>query len=276
MTDLKECTRITLPKPLPTEEEAKLEIRKNTQLQIFRDYMNKNTRKGGQLETNLTTEEQEGLKSLQKRVQEGKIIVLKTDKSSKFAVTNQQEYLNMGQEHVAKDRVITRQELIQIEENLNGHNRAGAGIWGSGKDHDHFGRILASKTTHSENVANLYLMYKDHKAGNKTRPTATGHSSNSLGLSNAVREILEAIASSEDHRYNTISSEDMLSRMHKFNKKILDKNNVIETESKKVGHPEDNIENKQNEDPQELNTNNTKNRNNSKEAELREVDQPKE
>ena len=96
--------------------------------------MNKNTRKGGQLETNLTTEEQEGLKSLQKRVQEGKIIVLKTDKSSKFAVTNQQEYLNMGQEHVAKDRVITRQELIQIEENLNGHNRAWAGIWGSGKE----------------------------------------------------------------------------------------------------------------------------------------------
>ena len=67
-------------------------------------------------------------------------------------------------------------------------------------------------------------MYKDHKAGDKTRPTATGHSSNSLGLSNAVSEVLEAVSNSENKRYNTISSEDMLARVTEYNKKVADKN----------------------------------------------------
>ena len=83
---------------------------------------------------------------------------------------------------------------------------------------------MASKVTHSENIADLYIMYKDHKEGDKTRPTATGHSSNSLGLSNAVSEVLEAVANAEQHRYNTISSEDMLARVNEYNLKVLDKN----------------------------------------------------
>ena len=82
------------------------------------------------------------------------------------------------------------------------------------------GRIMASKTIRSENIAELYLMYKDHKPGKKTRPTATGHSSGSLGLSNAVAEVLEAVSNSETHRYNTISTEDMLARIMQYNKSV--------------------------------------------------------
>ena len=107
-----------------------------------------------------------------------------------------------------------------MEENLNGHTKAWANIWNSGKDHNHFDRIVASKTTRSENVADMYLMYKDHKPGTKTRPTATGCSSNTLGLSNAVSEILESVSLAVPNRYNCISSEDMLARVHKSNKKL--------------------------------------------------------
>ena len=220
VTDLQECSRVTLPKPLSAENEAKLELRKATQMEIFKEYLAKNTDKKNNQKSNLTRQEQEGLKTLQKRIKEGDLIVLKTDKSSKFTVTNEQEYIKMGQEHISQDRMVTRQELIEIEENINGHSRAWAHIWGSGKDHKHFDRIMTSKVTHSENVANLYLMHKDHKPGIKTRPTATGHSSNSLGLSNSVAEVLESVANSEKNRYNTISSEDMLNRMHGYNKKI--------------------------------------------------------
>ena len=219
-TDLQECSRITLPKPLSPDEEANLDIRRRTQMEIFKKYKDKNTNKNGEQLTNLTKQEKEGLKSIQKRIQEGSIKVIKTDKSSKLAATTQEDYLRMGNEHVEKDKKITRQEVIDMEVNLNGHNRAWANIWGSGKDHDHFERIIASKTTHSENLANLYLMYKDHKEGDKTRPTATGHSSNSLGLSNSVAEVLESVANSLDKRYNTISSEDMLARIHRYNKNI--------------------------------------------------------
>ena len=119
-----------------------------------------------------------------------------------------------------EQREIGRQELIEIEEKLNGHSRAWAQIWGSGEDHDHTSRIMTGKVTHSENIADLYLMYKDHKSGDKTIPTATGHSSNKRGLSNAVSEVLEAINNSEKARYNTISSEDMMARMVEYNNRV--------------------------------------------------------
>ena len=98
---------------------------------------------------------------------------MKTDKSSKFAVTTEQEYINMGQEHIKNDKQLSRQEILEIEDNLNGHTRAWAQIWNSGDNHDHMGRIMASKTTHSENIADLYLMYKDHKPGKKTHSHRT-------------------------------------------------------------------------------------------------------
>ena len=223
-TDLKECARITLPKPLSTDQEALLEMRKNTQKRIFEEYMRKHVDKNGTQETNLSQEQEKGLKSLQKKIHNGELIIIKTDKSSKFAVTNQQEYIRMGQEHTQGDIEIDRQEIIRIEENLNGHSRAWSQIWGAGEDHNHSSRIMTSKVTHSENVADMYLMYKDHKQGDKTRPTATGHSSNTLGMSNAVAEVLEAISNAEPNRYNTISSEDMLSRVHKYNIHVENKN----------------------------------------------------
>ena len=226
VTDLSECSRITLPRPLKAEEEAKLELRKKTQIKIFRDYIHKNTGKNGSQRTILTEDEHKGLLSLQKRIAKGNIIVLKTDKSSKLAVTNEAEYKKMGEEHTKNDKVINRQEVIEMEEELNGHNRAWANIWNSGKDHGHFERIITSKTTHSENVADLYLMVKDHKEGNKTRPTATGCTSNTQGLSNAVAELLEAVSNAEKQRYNCISSEDMLARIHRCNEFILHKNKI--------------------------------------------------
>ena len=220
VTDLPECSRITLPKPLNSEQEAAIELRKRTQKQIFKEYASKHSDKNGIQTSNLTKEEEQGLKSLQKRIAGGELIVIKTDKSSKLAVTNQEEYLKMGLDHTAKDRVIRRHEIIEMEENLNGHSKAWANIWNSGRDHKHFDRIIASKITRSENVADLYLMFKDHKPGKKTRPTATGCSSNTLGLSNAVSEILESVSLAAPNRYNCISSEDMLARVHKTNNKI--------------------------------------------------------
>ena len=164
----------------------------------------------------MNQEETRGLKSLQKRIQERDLIIMKTDKSCKFAVTSEAEYIGMGQEHTKNDRRLNRQEIIEMAEIVNGHTRAWSQIWNSGQDHVHTSRIIASKTTHSENVADLYL-----KPGKKTRPTATGHSSNSLGLSNAIAEVLEAVANFQTRRYNTISSEDMLARIREYNKSII-------------------------------------------------------
>ena len=59
--------------------------------------------------------------------------------------------------------------------------------WGTGAAHGHKDRIMTSKVTHSENRADMVLLYKDHKAeAMKTRPVVTGCSSNTAGLSNSV------------------------------------------------------------------------------------------
>ena len=169
----------------------------------------------------MNQEETRGLKSIQKRIKERDLIILKTNKSCKYAVTSKAEYIAMGQEHIKNNRKLNRQEIIEMAETVNGHTRAWYQIWNSGQDHVHTSRIMESKTAHSENIADLYLMFKDHKPGKKTRPTATGHSSNSLGLSNAIAEVLEAVANFQTRRYNTISSEDMLARIREYNKSII-------------------------------------------------------
>ena len=96
VTDLRECNRVTLPKPLPATEEAKIELRRDLHKNIFDKFRKENCDRKGEQESNMTREEQEGLKSLQKKIREKKIIVIKTDKSSRFAVASEESYLRMG------------------------------------------------------------------------------------------------------------------------------------------------------------------------------------
>ena len=78
---------------------------------IFRDYREQNCKLKGDQRPNLTDEELAGFKSLQKRVKSGDIIILKTDKSNKFAVSDYESCLRMGEEHTKKDKEIERSEL---------------------------------------------------------------------------------------------------------------------------------------------------------------------
>ena len=85
-----------------------------------------------------------------------------------------EEYLKMGQEHTGKDEEIDRKGIVEIERNLNGHVFFWSKMWGSGEAHNHRDRIIDSKVVSSEQLADMYLMYKDHKPGQKSRPVVTG------------------------------------------------------------------------------------------------------
>ena len=224
VTDLKECARVTLPKPLTDDEESKLEVRKRFQKEVFEKYRRENTNKYGEQKSNLTKTEQKGLKSLKKRIENEEILVMKTDKSSKFVVTTPEDYKEMGKEHIEKDEEIDMGKVKELEKEVNQHTIAWSLIWSTGENHGHMDRVVKSKVTRSGNQANLSLLYKDHKAGNKTRPVASGNESNNLGLSNGVSEVLEAVSKGKIKPYSVISSEDMLARMAKYNKIIDEKN----------------------------------------------------
>ena len=227
VTDLKECSRVTLPRPLKPSEEANIEIRSNSQTKIYRDYREKNVDKKDDQECNLTKEEKDGLESLLKKVSDRSIIIMKTDKSSRFVATTEEEYLKMGGQHTMKDRQIGRMKVVELEKTLNNHAICWCKIWHSGENLGHMSRIIASKISKSENRADMYCLYKDHKAEpGKTRPVVTGCSSDTLGLSNGVSDVLESVANSEEMPYEVISSEDMLAATKTFNEKFMERRKI--------------------------------------------------
>ena len=218
VTNLPENTRITLPKPLRAIEEAEIEVRRNEYMKVVREYIKKETI-GGKQESNLTEQEQKGLKSLRQRIEKEEIMVIKTDKSSKLAVIETSKYLEMGRENRGKDKKISREEMKSREKTLNEHTEMWVRMTRAGENHGHESRVRKSRTSNSNNTASLYYMYKDHKREIKFRDVASGSTSNTLGLSNVISELIEAVAGSARENYEVISSEDMIANIEKVNNK---------------------------------------------------------
>ena len=116
---------------------------------------------------------------------------MNTDKNGRFVIASLEEYKKMEEDHTKKDKPITATEIDIIEKQLNGHCIAWAKMNSCGENWNHMPRILESKTTKSRNVAKMRLLYKDHKAlQRKTRPLVTGNTSDTLGLSNTVSDVI--------------------------------------------------------------------------------------
>ena len=133
VTDLQECARVTLPRPLDTKHEALIEMRRGTNEKIYKEYRYEVCNKKDEVQGNLTEDEKDGLRSLQKRMKEQEIIMMKTDKSGKLCIISREEYIKMGEEHAKKDREIDRREIIEKVKQLNGHVFFWANMWGSGE-----------------------------------------------------------------------------------------------------------------------------------------------
>ena len=131
-----------------------------------------------QQKQNLTKDELKGLIRLKKRIKEGDVIVMCTDKSNKFALTDIETYRAMGAVHTSKDKKISRKEMIEREKELNSHAAMWNKMLNQGQDLEQGGRIHDSLVTHDQALAVMTLLLKDHKAGNKSRAVVTGNSSN--------------------------------------------------------------------------------------------------
>ena len=228
VTDLEECSRVVLPKPLSVIRETEIEMRREAHTTVYQEYRREFCNKDGEQKKNLTEEEQIGLKRIQKRIKDGDLVVLKTDKSGKMSVTDRDNYVQMGQEHVKNDKIITREEVKKTDKVMNEHSAAWCNMWGTGKHHGQEDRILSSKMTRSENTAKLYLTHKDHKKEpGKTRPIGTANCSNTRGFANCVSDLLEALANCEENSYEVISSEDLLSSTKEHNNEVVEMKKVL-------------------------------------------------
>ena len=159
-------------------------------MKSFESYKRKRCNEKGEQLSNLTKQEMRGLRKLKKRVKENEILILKTDKSGKIMPIKRELYEKLGKEKCKEDRKLDREDIKHIERRLNDEAKFWTKMLNSGANHDQMDRILASKICNSENIAPKYFMFKDHKIEGGYRPVVGGCSSDTLGLSNTLSEIV--------------------------------------------------------------------------------------
>ena len=79
VTDMQECSRVFLPRPLKVTQEAQLEMRREMHSRVSEEYRQKFCDEKGKQEINLTKEEIRGIRKLEKRKQAGEIVIIMTD-----------------------------------------------------------------------------------------------------------------------------------------------------------------------------------------------------
>ena len=162
-TSCKHNTNVTLPGPMTPAQEQEVECRRVEWTRVFDGFMEEFTDERGVQESNLTPQEARGLKKLQKKVQEGSLVVVKTDKSGRFAIMSMDEYERAGKVHTEKDLPVDLDFLQENQRRVNGYISMLCKIFQIGDAHNHKDRVRSLKITLSLSVAPMYLLFKDHK-----------------------------------------------------------------------------------------------------------------
>ena len=242
---------VCLPKAENIEREALHEVRRNKMVELFEKATakeNANKRKKGNnkkeidkernssVESNLSKAEQEGLKSLQKRVNNKEIVVTETDKSRRFCVLTVEQYLASGRKHTKKDKVISYDDLHNIQKSVNDHGSWLRRIFGIGNDWNHAERINHSMTDRGEVVAPLYLLIKDHKGWtfeDGTPPPSRPVCSGNQGFNRHLSEVLSMVLEPVGHALGGPDIDSTGGLLNKINK-INEENNTLNFEKKSL------------------------------------------
>jgi len=224
-TDIPTNKTVGVP-PLATNEvEIQMAATEAELVQVTKEYLERECNsKGFPKESNLTKEEQEGIKELKVMTKNDKIVT-KTDKSEKLSLNTMQSYKEMGEPHVKDDKVLDPKILPKLERQLNGHTYQLCRILGVGTAWDDGVRIKSAMTNKSLPPPCLRLCTKDHKAiqpGQTLLPSRgiCGASQSPNGqASHLISLILNEVAREYDTGTECVSTEDMIASMEEVNKK---------------------------------------------------------
>ena len=120
-TECKHKTCVKLPGPKSNKKEEGIEYRRVVWKRIYRDFKDQYSDEKGIQESNLTVEESRGLEKFKKRVADGVLVIVKTDKSGKFSIMSMKEYERAGAVHTRKDTEVTLEFLLKNQRKINGH-----------------------------------------------------------------------------------------------------------------------------------------------------------
>ena len=80
VTDLKENSKVILPKPLKTSLEARISLRRDKYISVYKEYKKENCNSRDEQRLNLTFSQKKGLLKLRKRIKDSEIVIMLTDK----------------------------------------------------------------------------------------------------------------------------------------------------------------------------------------------------
>ena len=189
--------------------------------------MKKYNKETASIESNLTKCERAGLKSLKKRVKAGELVVAQSDKSSRLCVMSRAQYIESGNTHTEKDEKIDWPQVKTLQNQVNSTVWWLAKILNISVEKDN-SRMMKNLQNHSTEVAEMYLLFKDHKSwtegSNKaipSRPVVSGNNTYNVHLSELLSEILEPVAK-EMQGAEIASTEDALNKIQCVNSWITD------------------------------------------------------
>ena len=122
-TDLKENAEVRLPQPCDASTESSINVLKNRILDVFRDFKKEKCDERGSQKQNLDPLESRGYKSLKKRIKEGELVALETDKSGKMTLITMEDYLKLGLKKAKEDKEIDFNEVVKIQNKINDTTR---------------------------------------------------------------------------------------------------------------------------------------------------------
>ena len=188
-TDSKTNTHIYLPKAAKLKLETGFQFKKEKLMDMAREAVEDM----GKVHA-LKKAEKTGLDSLLKRIKAGEITVMETDKTGKFTVMSQQDYLEAGDLHTANDREISEEELWSILRKLNASNAMFIKNFKVGEAQDHIERHRSNSVCYTANPSNMKLYHKDHKGPGSLATRRINGPGMNVPLSNYIAELLEPIA----------------------------------------------------------------------------------
>ena len=176
---------------------------------------------------NLTADERIGLIKLQKRVKDGELVIIRSDKGNRFTVSSLESYERQGDVHTLKDRKISLAELDQIQIRMNCLSRGLASVttlganWGEANQ----ARCWANLACNASIAPLLYPSPKTHKpldpqGDPKTRPIVQASSCVTSRPGEILADIMDAALQAQDVQQECKITEEMLARVDAATKVI--------------------------------------------------------
>ena len=225
VTDFPTNRYITVPEAGENVREIVFASMKSDIVRATEDYRKKNCDpKGNILNQKLDKDNLAGLDSLKKRVKDGEIFIVPTDKSGRLVVTTREKYVEAMQPHVANDDIITLEDRKTVENQLNGHTLQLGRILKLGDNHRHWDRFRKALTNKYGHIPILYGLDKNHKARQEgqprpMRPVCGADESPNYQLCHLLSIIMTGLAGAMDEELGMIcrSTEEMIADLEAVN-----------------------------------------------------------